>query len=103
MIAAWTLSSLAWPVPAVQPQYALLDPPPPYAVSGAFALNIWLKTRTSSDLKGTGFAYIFSHTARGAVLNSRGIGPDQVCALQSIGAPKGRVRPVPAIHRGQLN
>lgn len=62
-------------------QYALLDPPPPYAASGSFAVNIWLKTRAQTDLNGTGFAYLLSHTARRAALNSRGLGPDQVRGL----------------------
>ncbi len=55
--------------------YALLEPPPSYAASGAFAISIWAKTRYEPDLNGTGYAYLFSHTTKGTKPSATG--PDQ--------------------------
>jgi hypothetical protein len=55
-----------------------LSPPPDYTASGAFAINLWVKTHTDTDLNGTSFAYVFSHTAA----KSRGLAPDDSLALE---------------------
>lgn len=48
----------------------------PYAASGTFAINMWIKAKKPA--KGVGFEYIFSHMQEGAEAGIRSA--SQVCA-----------------------
>lgn len=54
--------------------YVTLDAVP-YAASGPFAINLWVKM-ASTDMNGSLFEYVFSHTAAAGFT---AMGPDQVC------------------------
>jgi len=47
----------------------------PYGISGAFAVNIWMRRNPGSDTSGKTFQYIFSHTGIAA---ASGTSPNQV-------------------------
>lgn len=51
----------------------------PYAASGKFAINMWVKT--DKPAQGVGFEYIFSHTQKGAKPGLRTASQVCVCVI----------------------
>lgn len=63
------------PAPQAVQDAVLLDTVP-YAASGPFAVNLWMRRLPGANLNGSYYSYLYSHT--GDTINPSGQSPNQV-------------------------